>query len=314
MGELQYPDVLLWAIPVFVACIGIELLWLKRHPIKNAYTLKDAATSLSMGIGMSLSNIFLGFISLAILLWVWQFRFFDLGTSLGIVLLAVLIYDFVFYVKHWLGHKSRWFWAAHVVHHSSEHYNLTTALRQPWTNHFTGIVLLNIPMVLLGFHPLLVFFVGGVNLLYQFWFHTETIDKMPRWYEFIFNTPSHHRVHHGRNPRYLDANYAGILIIWDRIFGTFVPETENDKADYGIVVPLKSHNPLIVAFHEYAAIFKDITQPGLSLGQRIKLIFAPPGTCYDDSKMTAPEIKAEYVRQHPDQAGTPGFTKLKAKS
>lgn len=303
----DFPDILIWAIPAFVIFIGIELLWLKFRPIENAYTMKDAITSLIMGSGMSLTDILFKGLNLAFLLWVWQFRAFDLGWALPIILAALFIDDFIYYWKHWLYHKSRWFWATHVVHHSSEHYNLTTALRQPWTNYISGTVLLKVPMVLLGFHPVLLAFVGGLNLLYQFWIHTETIKKCPAWFEFIFNTPSHHRVHHGRNPRYLDANFGGIFIIWDRIFGTFVPEQDDEKPDYGIVMPLKSHNPFKVAFHEYAAMLGEAFGPNLSISQRVLLIFAPPGTCFDRSKRPVAQIKADYVKDNPDQAGTPGL-------
>ncbi len=309
MSDFQYPNLLIWAIPAFVVAIGFELWRLKIKPVENAYTFKDAVTSLIMGSGMSLTDILFKGINLAFLFWVWQFRFFDLGASLAIVALALVLDDFMYYWKHFLYHKCRWLWATHIVHHSSEHYNLTTALRQPWTNYISGAVLLKVPLVLLGFHPLMLAFVGALNLLYQFWIHTETIEKCPKWFEFIFNTPSHHRVHHGRNPRYLDANFAGILIIWDRLFGTFVPEQRDEKPDYGIVSPLRSYNPLVVAFHEYAAIFKDIGQRGLSLPQRIKLILAPPGTSFDGSKQTVKQIKRAYLRANPEQADTPGLRK-----
>ncbi|NNC38765.1 MAG: sterol desaturase family protein [Hyphomonadaceae bacterium] len=308
MNNPQFPDILIWAIPVFLLGIAIELFWLRRRPIENAYTFKDAITSLVMGSGMSLTDLLFKGINLAFLMWIWlTFPHFDLGYTLPIILLALFVDDFFYYWKHWLYHKSRWFWATHVVHHSSEHYNLTTALRQPWSNYISGTVLLKIPMVFLGFHPVLLAFVGGLNLLYQFWIHTETINKMPRWFEYIFNTPSHHRVHHGRNPRYLDANFGGIFIIWDRLFGTFVPEQENEKPDYGIVVPLKTYNPIKVAFHEYVAMIKDAFQPGLNLKQRFLYVFAPPGTCHDGSKQPIAEIKADFIARHPDQAGTPGL-------
>ncbi|MEE9272764.1 MAG: sterol desaturase family protein [Robiginitomaculum sp.] len=309
MNEPHFPDILIWSIPFFSIAIGAELLWLWFHPIKNAYTLKDGTTSIIMGIGMTLTDILFKGFNLLFLLWVWKFRFFDFGHSIAIILLALIVDDFFFYWKHWLYHRSRWFWATHVVHHSSEHYNLTTALRQPWSNYIAGTVLIQIPMVLAGFHPLLIAFVGALNLLYQFWFHTETIRKMPKWFELFFNTPSHHRVHHARNPRYLDANYAGIFIVWDRMFGTFVPEFEKEKPEYGLVVPLETYNPIKVAFHEFAGIFKDVTQKGLRIGQRIQIIFAAPGTCFDDSKLTAKQIKAEFVQKHPETAGMPGLPK-----
>ena len=170
---------------------------------------------MAMGLGNLASDIAMGAVSLALLMALWPYRFFDLGASVPVILLAFVAGDFIYYWKHRAAHRIRWFWSAHVVHHSSQHYNLTTALRQPWNNHFTGHVLLSSPLIFLGFHPLLIGFVASVNLLYQFWIHTEAIDKMPRWFEAVMNTPSHHRVHHATNPDYLDRNYAGTFIFWD---------------------------------------------------------------------------------------------------
>ncbi len=312
MSNPEFPDILIWAIPFFIACIGLELIWLKYHPIKDAYTVKDGATSLIMGSGMSVFDIATKAVNLIFLMWVWQFAFFDLRDHMSliwVVLIALVADDFMYYWKHFLYHKSRWFWATHVVHHSSEHYNLTTALRQPWTNLISGTVVLAVPLVLLGIHPLILFFVGALNLLYQFWFHTETIDKMPRWFEAVMNTPSHHRVHHGRNARYLDANYAGIFIIWDRMFGTFVPEQAGEKPDYGIVKPLTTFNPLKIAFGEYISIVKDVFSKGPRFSERIKYIFAAPGFSHDGSRENVAQIKAAYIKENPDQAGTPGLPK-----
>ena len=208
---------------------------------------------------------------------------------------------------HRFGHRVRWVWASHVNHHSSQHYNLTTALRQTWTGTFTFMMVVRAPLVLMGFHPALVLFVGGINLVYQFWIHTEAIGKMPRWFEAVMNTPSHHRAHHGRNPRYLDCNYAGVFIIWDKIFGTFVPEQENDRVDYGLVHNIGTFNPLRVAFHEWVGIFRDMAQPGLSLKQRLLYAVAPPGYSHDGSRDTSEEIKAKHLARNPQDRGTPGF-------
>ena len=166
---------------------------------------------------------------------------------------------------------------------------------------------LQVPMVLLGFHPALIAFVYGFNLVYQFWIHTETIGRMWGWFEFIFNTPSHHRVHHATNPRYLDANYAGTLIIWDRMFGTFVEELEEDLPRYGIVKNIGTFNPLKVAFHEWIGMFKDAFSPGLTLGQRLRYLFMPPGWSHDGSRDTSETLKAAYVRRNPTEAGRPGL-------
>ena len=157
----------------------------------------------------------------------------------------------------------------------------------------------------------MVAFAGGVNLLYQFWIHTEAIDKCPRWFEAVFNTPSHHRVHHGRNPRYLDANYAGILIIWDRMFGTFVAELEEDRPDYGLVVPLTSYNPFWIAIHEYWAILKDIASDGFRIWRWPMRILAPPGWSPDGKHQGSTMIEKAYLGEHPEARGQPGFRHIR---
>jgi hypothetical protein len=161
-----------------------------------------------------------------------------------VIALCFVLDDLRYYWYHRIAHRCRWVWAEHVNHHSSQHYNLSTALRQSWTGTFTGMFILRIPLALIGFHPVLLLFVGGLNLVYQFWIHTEAIGRMWKPIEWIFNTPSHHRVHHATNPRYLDSNYAGTLIIWDRMFGTFVPELDEDMPRYGIVKNIGTFNPV----------------------------------------------------------------------
>ena len=168
-------------------------------------------------------------------------------------------------------------------------------------------MLVRAPLVLLGFHPGIILLVGGLNLIYQFWIHTEAIDKMPRWFEAVMNTPSHHRVHHGRNARYLDVNYAGVFIIWDKMFGTFVPEQAHDRPDYGLVHNIGTFNPLRIAFHEWIGLIRDATQPGLTLSERLKYAFAPPGYSHDASRDTSAIIKAKHLARHPSERDTPGF-------
>lgn len=303
----DFPPILMFAAPLFFLAVLFEVLLVRRLKMKDAYKGKDAAASMAMGIGNLISDLTMGFISVAMMLWLWQFRIFDWGVGLAAFFACLLFQDFVYYYKHYAAHRIRWFWSAHVVHHSSEHYNLGTALRQPWNNHFTGFILMSSPLVFLGFHPLLVAFVGGVNLVYQFWIHTEIIKRFPRWFEFIFNTPSHHRVHHATNPRYLDANFAGILIIWDRMFGTFVEEREDDPVKYGIVTPVGSYNPITIAFKELLAIIKDACAPGLTFRQRLGYVFSPPGYSHDGSRLSSEGIKAAYLVQHPEVRGMEGF-------
>ena len=310
IDTLSFPMVLAYAAPFFVLSVALEWWLVRKGKLAGAYETKDALTSMLMGFGNLASDITMGVISLSVLMWAWQFRLLDWGVSVPIIVLALIAQDFLYYWKHRAAHRVRWFWTAHVVHHSSEYYNLSTALRQPWNNHFTGFVLLSTPLVILGVHPLLLGFVGALNLLYQYWIHTEAIDRMPAWFEAIFNTPSHHRVHHGTNPQYLDSNYAGILIIWDKMFGSFVPESKDEKVTYGLVQNVETYNPIKIAFSEMWGAVKDVCKPKLSLVQRLKYLFAPPGWSHDGSRQSSASLKAAYVAKHPHLSGSPGLPDL----
>jgi sterol desaturase/sphingolipid hydroxylase (fatty acid hydroxylase superfamily) len=303
----EFPMVLAMAVPFFVITIALEWWFVRRGQLSGTYEAKDALTSMVMGLGNLVSDIAMTFVSLAVLMWAWQFRLIDLGVTLPVIILALVAQDLLYYWKHRAAHRIRWFWTAHVVHHSSEHYNLSTALRQPWNNHFTGFVLLSTPLVFLGVHPLLLGFVGSLNLLYQYWVHTEAIRRLPNWFEAVFNTPSHHRVHHGTNPQYLDTNYAGILIIWDKMFGSFVPEDDTVQIEYGLVKNVETYNPIKIAFAEMLGAIRDAFTPGLSFTQRLKYLFAPPGWSHDGSRKGSEELKADYVQANPQFSGRPGL-------
>ena len=307
MNAPHYPDVVQLAVPLFIALILTELAWIVIKGRGGRYETRDALTSLIMGAGNVAEGLILGFVAYGFFMMLWAITPLDLGTSWAIVALCFVLDDLRYYWVHRFGHRVRWVWASHVNHHSSQHYNLTTALRQTWTGTFTFMMIVRAPLILLGFHPAMVLFVGGLNLIYQFWIHTETITRLPKWVEAIMNTPSHHRVHHGRNPRYLDANYAGVFIIWDKMFGTFVPELESEKPQFGLVHNLGTFNPIRVAFHEWIGIFKDMTQPGITLSDRWKYAVAPPGWSHDGSRDTSEEIKRKHLLRHPNDAGTPGF-------
>ena len=293
-GGISFPMVLAWAVPFFVGSLALEWWAVRSGRVAGRYHARDALTSMTMGFGNLASDLLMGFVSLGVLMWFWQFRLLDLGISVPVILLALVAQDFVYYWKHRAAHRIRWFWSAHVVHHSSEEYNLSTALRQPWNNHFTGFVLLSTPLVLLGFHPLLIGFVGALNLLYQYWIHTQAIDRMPAWFEAVFNTPSHHRVHHSTHPEHLDKNYAGILIIWDRLFGTFAQEESREGMRYGLVRNIETFNPVRIAFAEMLTVLRDAARPGLSLRQRAGVALRPPGWSPDGEHNRSEEIVARY--------------------
>ena len=295
------------AAPFFILLIVAEILYIRLARKGGQYETKDAATSVFMGVISTVIDGLLGFISFGILMLAYQYAPIKLPVNWLTGLACFVLVDLSYYVAHRYYHRSRWGWAAHVIHHSSQHYNLTTALRQTWSGLLSGAFLLFVPEALLGFHPLLIGFCYGLNLIYQFWFHTEVIDKCPRWFEAIMNTPSHHRVHHANNPRYLDANYAGVFIIWDKLFGSFVPERRDDPPRYGLVSDLGTFNPLRVATHEYVGMVKDAARPGLSLKQRLAYIFAEPGWCHDGGRLSSRQIKDAWLARHPEHKGEPGL-------
>jgi sterol desaturase/sphingolipid hydroxylase (fatty acid hydroxylase superfamily) len=186
--------------------------------------------------------------------------------------IAILGVDLLYYVYHRIAHRVRLIWATHQAHHSSEYFNFATALRQKWNN--SGEILLWIPLPLLGLPPWMVFFSWSLNLIYQFWVHTERIDKLPRPFEFVFNTPSHHRVHHGMDKVYLDKNYGGIFIVWDRLFGSFQPELF--RPHYGLTKQVDTFNIWNLQTREYVAIARDWRSAG-RLRDRLGYVFGPPG-------------------------------------
>ena len=303
--NLLDPTVL--AAPAFVICVAWEWWAVRTQRANGTYQTSDAIVSMAMGLGSVIAPALAGFVLFNVSLIVWEYRFYTLPITWWSLLAAFIVYDFAYYWKHRFMHRMRWLWANHVVHHSSNFYNLSTALRQPWTGPINGLFIVSLPMVLAGWHPAVIGVVGGINLIYQFWIHTEAIDKMPKWFEAVWNTPSHHRVHHGRNARYLDANYAGVWIIWDKMFGTFVPELASDKPDYGLVAPLESRNPFWVAIHEYVALAKDMYQDGLRPDKWIRRLYNPPGWSPDGNHNGSREAKMAYLARHPEDAGQPGL-------
>lgn len=293
----EFPPIILFAIPFFILSMLFELYITTKRNIKT-YTAKDAFSSIAMGLG----NVFLGFFSklivLAALFYVYEhFRFFTISVAWWSFILLFFADDLSYYWFHRVSHKSRLFWASHVVHHSSQHYNLSTALRQTWTGSFYSFIFwLWLP--LLGFHPGMIMFQMSISLLYQFWIHTEAIDKMPKWFEAFFNTPSHHRVHHGSNPIYLDRNHAGILIIWDKMFGTFQPELKEEKVVYGLVTNIKTYNPIIIAFKEWIAMFKDVLSGRKSFTNRLKYLVKPPGWKHDGTGKLSEDLREDWLKEN----------------
>jgi sterol desaturase/sphingolipid hydroxylase (fatty acid hydroxylase superfamily) len=286
-----------FAVPFFVALVALEIAWAWRRSPRS-YEWRDTAVSLGLGLGSSVAGLMFGGIVTALSLWLYQFRLFDIGWAWWAWGICFVLDDLAYYWIHRAGHRIRWFWASHVNHHSSQHYNLSTALRQSWTGFFTLGFTFRLPLVLWGFHPAMVAICAGFNLIYQFWIHTEVVGRLPAWVEAVMNTPSHHRVHHATNPRYLDRNYAGVFIVWDRLFGTFEAEREDEVIRYGIVRQLGSWNLLWAAFHEWIGIAKDAwTAPWR---HKLSYLFRPPGWSHDGSRETSDAIRARWAsRQAP---------------
>ena len=280
-----------FAIPAFIGLIIIEMIWAKRNAPEK-YEPGDTLNSLLFGFGSSVAGLLLGGATLAMFAWAYLFRVTTIPFAWWSWILCFVLDDFLYYVFHRSAHRVRWFWAAHVNHHSSQHYNLSTALRQTWTGFFALGIIFDLPQVLLGFDPAMVFFVGGINLIYQFWIHTEVIGKLPRWFEAVMNTPSHHRVHHAVNPRYLDRNYAGVFIIWDKMFGTFIAEVDDEPIRYGIVKQLGSFNLIWGVFHEWVGIARDLIRAPFKA--KLGYLFGPPGWSHDGSRDTSDMIRARW--------------------
>ncbi len=220
------------------------------------YERRDTRASLVMLLGNITINLALSGVLGRVHRKLFDRRLFDIGSGRAAFVAAMVSWDFLYYWSHRWQHERRIFWASHVVHHSSEHYNLSTALRQPWAPFIMSWVYF--PMSVVGYPPALTAKAGQLNLLYQYWIHTEAIDRLSDPVEAVLNTPSHHRVHHGANPQYIDKNYAGILIAWDKLFGTFEPEVRRVK--YGLTKNINTFNPLRIGFGEFADIARDVVR------------------------------------------------------
>lgn len=284
-----------YAVPGFIVLILIEMIWAKRRAPEK-YEPRDTLISLAMGTGSTAAGLLTAGLIASLTFWLYQFRLVEIGWQWWAWALCFVLDDMAYYWFHRFAHRVRWMWASHVNHHSSQHYNLSTALRQTWTGTIALGFIFRLPLVLIGFHPAMILFCGGINLIYQFWFHTEAIDKFPRWFEAVMNTPSHHRVHHATNPLYLDRNYAGVFIVWDKLFGTFQPELDNERIHYGIVKQLGSFNLLWVAFHEWIGIAKDVWNA--PWGSKFGYVWRPPGWSHDGSRDTSETIRERWLARH----------------
>ncbi|GAB4401762.1 MAG: sterol desaturase family protein [Microscillaceae bacterium] len=279
---------IIFSIPLFFFLMGIELM-IDQYRKTGLYRLNDSITNLNAGSTQQVFKIVvaLGFYEF----FYHNFALFHIEWSVWSFLLLFVLDDFCYYWAHRVSHEVNLFWSGHVVHHQSEEYNLSVALRQSWLQAiFTFWVY--VPLAILGFDTYMMAWVGAINLTYQFWIHTETVGKMGIL-EYVLNTPSHHRVHHGRNPKYIDKNYAGVFIIWDRMFGTF--QEEEERPVYGITRPLNSWNPVWANFSNFQTIYEQWKQvPGF--WDKMKVLFYKPG--WRPAALGGPIPVPEVSRQH----------------
>jgi sterol desaturase/sphingolipid hydroxylase (fatty acid hydroxylase superfamily) len=286
-------NLVLYSIPAFVALIVLEVWWARHRTGVVGYETRDTVASLSMGMLNVAVSAGAKLLSIPFFALLYHYRVLDLGQpALWWSWLVLLVAeDFCYYWFHRSHHEVRLLWAAHVNHHSSQHYNLSTALRQAVLTPLTGPIFWA-PLALVGYPPWMILTAQAWSLLYQFWLHTESIRTLGPL-EYVLNTPSHHRVHHGKNVRYLDRNHGGIFIVWDRLFGTFAKETE--RVVYGLTKDIQTFNLVKIGFHELAAIAADVRRAPTA-GAKLGYIFAPPGWSHDGSTQTADQLRAAEER------------------
>ena len=291
MQEFLQDDLSLFALPLFFTAIALEAWWSRAGGL-DLYRGRDTVASLSMGLFALVVEILPRLLALAIMVKLHEI------SPLGDVvqrqwwawLLLFFLDDLSYYWFHRANHEVRILWAGHVNHHSSQYLNFGTALRQGVGERLHKF-LFWMWLPLLGFDPAMIITMISISLFYQFWIHTRAVGRLHPWIEFVFNTPSHHRVHHGSNVRYLDCNHGGMLIIWDRLFGTFSPEVPEEKVVYGLTSNIDSDNPLWVCVHEYVAIGHDLKRSE-NWRDRLRYLFLAPGWSHD-----GPDKRARVLRR-----------------
>lgn len=265
----------LYSTPIHMAIILFEIIYSYKHR-ENRYTFKDTATNVYMALFNYGLDIALKMVGLGVMFFAYQYRIFDFTFTIWYFIAVFLLQDFAYYVHHYVDHHSRIFWAVHVTHHNSEHFNISTGFRSPVLQPLYRFVFFS-PLAFLGFNPWHIMTAYAVFQIWGTWVHTKSIKSMGIL-EYFMVTPSHHRVHHASNIRYLDKNMGMGLIIWDKIFGTFEKEDPNyEPIRYGLTKPIEDKGPINIVFHEWKDIWKDVTQPNIGFWDRINYIFQPPG-------------------------------------
>lgn len=267
-------NILLKAVPAFILFVVVEwIVLVKAHHHTKSKRIEFG--SVWLGVGFLLLSPITKSLNLFSLSLAYEYRIFSLSDNIWITIFpCFLAEDFSYYWFHRLSHQVRYLWASHMVHHSGEDFSYTVAFRQPWTSYISGTFIFWMWIPFIGFTPEMVLFLKSASVIYQFCLHTETIGRLPGWYEYIFNTPSHHRVHHGSDTCYLDKNHGGTLIIWDRIFGTY--QDEIFKPTYGLTKNIPSQNPFVITFFEWKRLLADIINATSPLDV-FRYLFKAPG-------------------------------------
>lgn len=266
--------VLVGMSPLFVLGFLTEWAVMRRRGALRQFERRDILANLGLGAAYQVFEIGAYLVLTGVAAgWIYRHRLFNVPVNAWTILPIFLGVEFCYYWFHRTSHRVRWFWSAHVVHHSSERMNMTTAMRQSLLYSITGWWLFFMPLVILGVHPGVVFFLYACDLSYQYFIHTESVKRLPAWFEWFFDTPSNHRVHHGRNPEYIDHNYGGVVIVFDRLFGTYA--REDKPVDYGITRQIHSYNVLILNLHEFIDMWRDVRRPG-PWRLRLKHLWGPP--------------------------------------
>lgn len=271
-------------------------MWFSYRENRHYYEKRDTLTNIYLTTLAFIFNIAVNGSTFFILSFAYRFRFFQISNTVLYWFVLVIVQDFLYWVLHYTGHYCRLFWAMHVTHHSSEHFNFTTGFRstvfEPLYRTFFYL-----PLALFGFNAIDILYAYLVTQLYGNLVHTQYRIPLPKWYGMIFVTPAHHRVHHASNIPYLDKNMGMVLILWDRLFGTFHDEDDNEPVKYGLTHQPENMGPVNVLFHEWRALLHDVKHaPGI--GNKVKYLFNPPGWSHDGSTQTARVLQAEYKAQH----------------
>ncbi len=286
------PQLILWATPVMIFFVTLEYFLAKREH-RDSYDYQELRGSVFIGLGNLATNFITKIILFAVVIYFYNLVPWRMEAVWWMFFPAFILLDFCSYWAHRISHQQRFWWATHVPHHSSNHYNLAVSFRLSWIQQFK--ILFFIPVTIAGFHPLVFFVVNQVAVLFQFWVHTEYITKLHPWIEYVFATPSNHRVHHGTDDKYIDKNYAPVFILWDRWFGTFQPEEETPK--YGLTTPIHSDNPFYLVFHEAVDIVKDV-KSAKGFRQKMWFLFGRPVEIAKyKKKLLAESINNEVLKQ-----------------